>query len=415
MKSATVGTETYSKFDPLMDSSEEFLRNPYPVLHLIAQAGPIQWSDKGNQWLVCGLEEANIILRSKSFGKQLERWKNPQIVSRLFQQVFGHFRVPNILRQDPPEHNRVRGLISGAFTPSVVHQLEPKIQAVADEMIEGLNAQIKKTGSVDLISRFAFPLPITVIADLLGVPTSDQARFKVWSTLITNSLQGSPCPMKMTKSLGASFELRKYLKQMLEKKLKEPDASLLSAMAHINLEDEGKLSEKELISNSMLILIAGHETTVNLIGNGMRHLLSDAGDWRTLSENPQLMSVAVEEILRYDPPVQIVRRIVNENTEVAGKQMKKDDGVTILIGACNRDSRSFPDPDKFDLERANKKHISFGGGIHYCLGAELARTEARIAISSLLEKLPDLKLKEQPNSYKGPYALRGLQHLMVGA
>ncbi len=398
-----------SDFDPLMDATHAFLQDPYPALHRMQARGHLVWSEKGNQWLVTSMEEANLILKSKSFGKALERWKHPSLVMRFVQRFSGRFGLQNILRQDPPEHTRVRGLISNAFVPSVVRDLEPQITETAEALIDSFAT----SSSADLISQFAFPLPITVIADLLGVSRDDREQFRKWSTTITGSLQGNACPYKVVKSLNASFELRKYLKQTVAKKLNKPDESLLSRLAQVSSNDSDKLSEEELISNSVLILIAGHETTVNLIGNGMYYLLQNYKDWRMLVENPQLVEAAVEEILRFDSPVQIVRRIANENVFIGKQRIRKDDVVTILIGACNRDRAVFHEPDRFDLFRENKKHISFGAGIHYCLGAELARTETRIAIRALMRRLPDMRLGDQQSIYKGPFALRGLQSLTI--
>lgn len=397
------------EFDPVMDTSHAFLQDPYPALHQLRAGAPVRWSAKGNQWLVTGMEEANAILKSKSFGKRFERWKHPSRFFRILQRFSGRFGLQNILRQDPPEHTRVRGLISSAFVPSVVRELEPKIFDTADRLID----EFESSSSADLISQFAFPLPIIVIADLLGVSKDDRGRFKKWSTTITNSLQGNVCPYRLAKSLGASFELRQYLKQTVAKKLKCPDDSLLSLLAQISSVEDGRLSEQELISNSVLLLIAGHETTVNLIGNAMYHFLRHPDDWRYLIENPQFVEFAVEELLRFDSPVQIVRRIAREDFQIGGKTIRKDEVATILIGACNRDSRAFHEPDKFDLFRENKRHISFGAGIHYCLGAELARTEARIAIDALIRRLPNMTIKNREMPFRGPFALRGLQYLLV--
>ncbi|MBC8000559.1 MAG: cytochrome P450, partial [Leptolyngbya sp.] len=252
-------------FDPLMEQSADFLQNPYPVLERYRQTAPVIWSGKGNHWIVSGMDEANFILKNNSFGKRLELWKHPNPFMRIFINLVGSQGFRNILRQDPPEHTRVRGLMSSAFVPSVVHGLEPEIQTITNKLIDSF----ENRKSADLISEFAFPLPITVIAELLGIPGSDRDQFKKWSTLITASLQGNVCPMKATKSFGASLELRKYLRKIIAEKLKSPGEDLLSSLAQISTADEGRLSEKELVANSILILIAGHETTVNLIGNGI--------------------------------------------------------------------------------------------------------------------------------------------------
>lgn len=396
-------------FDPLMEQSLDFLQNPYPVLKRYRQAAPVIWSAKGNHWIVSCMDEANFVLKNNSFGKRLELWKHPNPFMRVFTRFVGSQGFRNILRQDPPEHTRVRGLMSSAFVPSVIHGLEPEIQTITNKLID----RFENRNSADLISEFAFPLPITVIAELLGIPNSDRDQFKKWSTLITASLQGNVCPIKATKSFGASLELRKYLRKIIAEKLKTPAKDLLSSLAQISTADEGRLSEKELVANSILILIAGHETTVNLIGNGVYALLNHPTQLELLKSNPALIAPTVEEILRFDPPVQMVRRIAKEDMNVGGEQIKSGDAITVMIGSCNRDPKHFESPDEFKIERANKKHVSFGAGIHYCLGAELARTEARIAISTLLTRLPNLRLAETVMPYRGPFALRGLQYLKV--
>ncbi|MBK9145049.1 MAG: cytochrome P450 [Candidatus Melainabacteria bacterium] len=400
-------------FDPLMETSASFLQDPYSELSEMRRRDHVVFSEKGNQWLVTGLAEANKLLRDNRYGKRMERWRHPSKAMRILLKLLGRQGLNNILRQDPPQHTRVRGLISSAFTPSVVRDLEAEIQSITDRLID----DFEKDGHADLIAQFAFPLPVTVIAELLGIPAEDRDKFKEWSTRITATLDGNVCPYKAARSFAASLELRGYLKKAIARKLKAHDGrsekDLLTSLALINSEDEGRLSQEELISNSILLLIAGHETTVNLIGNGLYHLMRHPEQRRLLEERPELINEAVEEILRFDSPVQIVRRLANEDIELAGKTIRKGDALTVLIGACNRDPEFFPDPDSFSIERQNKKHVSFGAGIHYCLGAELARAEARIAISTILKRLPEMRLKEPVMLYRSPFALRGLQSLLV--
>ncbi len=258
-------------FDPMFDSDFAFLQDPYPMLKAIGKDSPVVWSPKGNHYLITGMAEANQVLKSNDYGKRLEKWKHPNLFLRLFLNLMGgRIGLTNILRQDPPEHTRVRGLMSAAFVPQVVQQMEPKIQKIADDLIDDIAASGSDTA--ELISQYAFLLPIAVIADLLGVPYEDRDKFKHWSTQVTSSLQGSACPIKVTKSFAASFELRKYLKKAIAAKLKNPGEDLLSRLAMVQSAEDGRLSEEELISNSILLLIAGHETTVNLIGNGLYHL-----------------------------------------------------------------------------------------------------------------------------------------------
>lgn len=393
-------------FDPLINVSPQLLDAPYGRLAEMCESGPIIWSPAGDQWLVTQYEVASAILRDNRFGKRLDRWKHPNLLLRGALKIIRP--TTNMLLQDPPDHTRVRSLVNKAFTPKVIHALEEHITSIADRLLDDL----LKKDSADLVSEYAFLLPVTVIAELLGVPTSDRHQFKEWSTKITLGLDGSGCPMKIFNSIAATQGLKKYLSAAIDEKRKAPKNDIISTLVQAQ-EDNDRLSKKELLSNAILILIAGHETTVNLIGNGTLNLLTHPVQKQLLMDNPGLMNSAVEEILRYDPPVQIVRRLAKENMEVGGVKLKPDQALTILIGACNRDPRANSNPDKFDVQRENPKHISFGAGIHYCLGAELARTEARIALRRLFERAPNLALADAPIHYKAPFALRGLQQLIV--
>lgn len=394
--------------DPLSPLPTGALENPYPLLASMQERAPLIWSPASNQWLVTRYEEANTMLRDNRFGKRLDRWKHPNFLMRSAFQFLGR-GTRNILVSDPPDHNRLRSLVNMAFTPKVVHQMEDHITSIADQLI----AKMSKKQNSDLIGEYAFLIPVTVIAELLGVPTSDRDMFKDWSNKITMGIDGSGCPMRVLNSVFAMQGLRKYLSANIERKRKNPSDDLLSTLIAVQSEDNDRLSKAELLANSILILIAGHETTVNLIGNGTLNLLRHPEQKMLLTDNPELTKGAIEEILRYDSPVQIVRRLANEDIEMDGIKIKKNDAFTIMIGACNRDPRANQDPDRFDIRRENPKHISFGAGIHYCLGAELARTEARIAFRQLLKAFPELKLVDQPLKYKGPFALRGLQELKV--
>jgi pimeloyl-[acyl-carrier protein] synthase len=395
--------------DPLMDENHEFLQDPYPLFEKYRAIGPIAWSSRGNQWLVTGLEEANQIVRDNRFGKNMSLWENPNLITRMLFKFLRARSAGNLLFQDPPEHTRLRGLMQTAFLPGTIHAMQTHIQEITDRLL----AKIKPGDQGDLLTQLAFPLPVTVIAELLGIPAADRDQFKHWSKLVTGSLQGKVCPFKAMKSFRASRELRAYLHNVIKNKRKEPGNDLLTTLSQIQTKEDGRLSEKELLANSMLVLIAGHETTVNLISNGMYHLLKNKEQHELLKQNPQLLEAAVEEFLRLDPPVQIVRRIAYSDITVGGTTIKSGQAVTMLIGACNRDPRVFAHPERMDIQREKFKHFSFGAGIHFCLGSELARNEARIAVATLLRKYPDMRLQEDQMSYRSPFALRGLDRLPV--
>jgi Cytochrome P450 len=403
--------KTENIFDPLMFVPNGVMENPYPRLNSMRELGPILRSPNGNQWLVCGYEEANAILRSNQLGKRLDRWRHPNFLMRTAYKIFRKQGVSSILLQDPPAHTRVRSLVNSTFTPRMVHALEEHITTITDNLLD----EMLKNDSFDLIADFAFPLPVTVIAELLGIPASDRMRFKEWSTKITSGLEASKCPMRLVNSFWAMNELRGYLNNAINIKRKSPEQDLISLLVEAQAENNDKLSQEELLANAVLILIAGHETTVNLIANGVCNLLAHPDQKQLMLDDPGTISGAVEEILRYDPPVQIVRRMSNQPFDIGGFHIPPGDAITILIGACNRDPRINKDPERFDILRKDIRHLTFGAGIHYCLGAELARTEARIAFRRLFNRVPGLRIKSSPIHYKGPFALRGPKELFATA
>jgi pimeloyl-[acyl-carrier protein] synthase len=401
-------------FDPIMDDSEERLANPYPVLEEMRQSGQVIWSPRGNQWLVLGFEEANSILRSKDYGKRLlENWKPPNVFLRGAMRMLRRKQGSSMLIQDPPDHTRLRALVNSAFTPGVIHGLEGHIVEIANDLIDKMEQRLKLGQEIDLISEFAFQLPIVVIAELLGVPSERRALFKKWSNDITLAFSGSVQPMRMAKSYLAMQNLRLFLKLVINEKRLNPQNDLISAMVNAQSEDNDRLSDAELLANTVLMLIAGHETTVNLIANSVYNLLENPAELNKIKNNAALIPNAVEEVLRFDPPVQIVRRLAKKDTELGGRAIKENSVLTVVTAACNRDPRIVNDPALFNIEREHIKHLTFGAGIHYCLGAELARTEGRIAIKTLFDRLPNLTLVDRQRLYKGPFSLRGFKELYV--
>jgi pimeloyl-[acyl-carrier protein] synthase len=397
-------------FDPINHLPPGALENPYPLLTKMRERAPIIWSPQGNQWLVVRYKEANSILRNNTFGKRLDKWKHPKFIMRQAMRIFRRGGSSSILLQDPPDHTRVRALVNSAFTPRVVRELESRITAITNHLIDNM----EKKQEFDLISDFAFPLPVTVIAEMLGVPSADQDQFKQWSRKITLGLDVSGKPIRLVHSFMAMEQLRRYLTKTIDSKRVGPGSDLISSMIAAQSADNQRLSKEELLANAILILIAGHETTTNLIANGVAALLKHPEQKQLFMENPALSSSAVDEILRFDPAVQIVRRLANSNTDIGGVTIRQNDGITVLIGACNRDPLVFSNPDQFDISRENSnRHLTFGAGIHFCLGAELARTEARIALRQLFDRMPEIKLRDSRITYKGPFGLRGPEKLLI--
>jgi cytochrome P450 len=293
----------------------------------------------------------------------------------------------------------------------VVEGLRPRVQQIVD----GLIARALEKGSMDLIEEFAYPIPVNVICEMLGVPVEDHERFKGWSLDIARGLDSILLPPDSEvpkRSVASRTALAEYFRELIAKRRVSPRADLLSAL--IAAEEAGdKLSENELLATCILLLIAGHETTVNLIGNGTLALLRHPDQLHRLRENPALIGTAVEELLRFDGPVQRTARIPSEDVVIDGRTIAKGEMVMPFIGAADRDPAQFPDPDRLDIGRSDNRHIAFGWGIHFCLGAPLARVEGQIAINTLVQRLPKLALATDTPQFRESLTLRGLTSLPV--
>ncbi|TML82878.1 MAG: cytochrome P450, partial [Actinobacteria bacterium] len=291
----------------------------------------------------------------------------------------------HMLNKDGEDHRRLRRLVTKAFTPRMVEQLHPRIQEIADELIDAVESR----GEMDLVDEFAFPLPITVIAELLGIPVADRDRFRRWTNAIVTP---AFTPEDLAQFGASANEFVAYLRELFERRRSTPGDDLVSAL--LQVEDGGDtLSEEELFSMVVLLIIAGHETTVSLIGNAVLALLQDPDQRAALERDPTRMSHAIEELLRYDGPVErTLNRWAATDVELGGQTIRKGEGVIVILGSADRDPSRFPDPDRLDFAREDVKHLAFGRGSHYCLGAPLARLEAEVALTTLLRRLPGLRL-----------------------
>ncbi|MFC4118622.1 cytochrome P450 [Nonomuraea zeae] len=306
--------------------------------------------------------------------------------------------VDSFLWMDPPDHTRLRALVSRAFTPRMLERLRPRIEAITAELIAELPDE------ADLVSGFAYPLPVMVISEMLGVPPEDHERFRGWSETLARSLDPMLTAELISETGRARREFRDYFRSLVEHRRERPGDDLVSALAQL-----GELSESELLATCVLLLVAGHETTVNLIGNGVLNLARHG----LLAQAARRPRQVVEEVLRYDPPVQLTSRNALEDTELGGVPVPKGTPVLALIGAANRDPAVFPDPGRFDVGRDPGRHLAFGLGIHFCLGATLARMEGEIALSALAAAAPKLELADPAPPYKANMVLRGLATLPV--
>lgn len=316
----------------------------------------------------------------------------------------------DLLIMDPPDHTRLRRLVSGAFTPRAIAGLEPWIREVAIRLLTAADG----AAGFDLIDALAFPLPIAVICHLLGVPAEDQAQFRAWGHDVAATLDPQTAASARAQTRAAELALTGYMQDLVRERRANPDDSILSAL--IAAEDEGdRLSSGELVSTALLLLIAGFETTVNLIGNGTVALLGDPDSWDRLRQDPALVPAAIEEMLRYDSPVQLTSRIATEDVEVGGAMIAAGRAVIVFIGGANRDPGVFEQPDEFRIDRPDPgRHLSFSLGIHHCLGASLARLEGRIAIEELTRRYPALELAATPTR-RSLLVLRGFESVPVRA
>ncbi|OBG56908.1 MULTISPECIES: cytochrome P450 [unclassified Mycobacterium] len=319
---------------------------------------------------------------------------------------------PGFLFLDPPDHTRLRRLVSKAFAPKVVSALEPDIRSLVDGMLD----RIAEKGRFDVVEEYAYPLPVAVICRLLGVPLDDEPQFSRASALLAQALDpfstitGVP-PDVANERQQAGAWLRAYFHDLIERRRSQPGADLLSGL--IAVEESGdQLTEDEIVATCNLLLIAGHETTVNLIGNAVLAMLRSSIEWTALGADPYRASAIVEETLRYDPPVQLVGRIALADMAIGGLEVPAGDVMMLLIAAAHRDPAEFDRPDTFDPDRTPLRHLGFGRGAHYCLGAPLARLEAGVALSAITARFPNAGLDSEPE-YKANVTLRGLSRLMV--
>lgn len=359
--------------------TEAFTQNPFPTYEQMREKEPIMrilFPDGHYGWIITRYSDAVEALKDPRFVKDM---RNAGIEEDML------FINNNMLFSDPPDHKRLRGLVQKAFTPQLISGMRERIQQIADELL----AEVEGQESINLIDEYAFPLPIIVISEMLGVPNSDRDKFRVWSNALIE--RSGREPDEDVRNL--IMEFREYLADWFSKVRQQPGNDLISQL--IIAEEQGdRLTEHELFNLVMLLIIAGHETTVNLIGNGILALLQHPEQLRILQSRPELIHTAIEEVLRYNGPVEFsTGRWVKEDLEFKGVSMKRGESVIISLSSANRDPEQFNDPDLFDISREKSPHLAFGKGIHLCLGAPLARLEGEIAINTLLKRYPNIRLK----------------------
>jgi cytochrome P450 len=393
-------------FNPL---SPEFIRNPYPHYAQLRSTDPVHLTLYG-AYVASRHADVSLVMRDKRFGKDYVertiRRYGPDIMKEPVFRSMSHW----MLQQDPPDHTRLRGLVVKAFTARRVEDMRPRIQKIVDETLDRIIPQ----GKMDLIEDFAFRLPVTIICDMLGIPEEHRETFYAGSRDGGRLLDPVPLsPAEIQQGNAGNAMAAMYFQQLFELRRKNPGDDLITQL--VQAEEEGsKLSNEELTANIILLFGAGHETTVNLIGNGLLALHRNPDQLALLKARPELITNAIEEFLRYDSSVQLTGRVALEDIEdLGGKRIPKGESVLCLLGSANHDPAVYPDhPERLDITRPNVRPLSFGGGIHFCLGAQLARIEAEVAISTLLRRLPDLRLDDAVNpEWRPTFVLRGLKRL----
>lgn len=383
--------------------SSSFIQNPYPAYSKLREMDPVHYvhfPDGQRGWLVTGYEDGAAVLKDGRFIKDY---------SKLYGGSMGEMSVftQNMLFSDPPDHKRLRGLAQKAFTPKMISGMRGRIQELTDGLLDNLEGK----GMVDLIDEFAFPLPIIVICEILGVPSEDRDKFRLWSNSMIEGTSGE---------IGVSVyehmnQFIQYLGQWFQQVRENPDDGLISKL--IEAEEEGdRLSEKELYGLVSLLIIAGHETTVNLIGNTVLALMANPEQQEMLRQEPERVPQAIEESLRFNGPVEFsTSRWASEDMDFRGKQIHRGDVVVVALNAANHDPAKFDEPERFDPSREKNPHLAFGMGIHFCLGAPLARLEGEIAISSLLSRFADIRLAvdESELAWRPGMIVRGVKELPV--
>ena len=391
-------------------------RDPYPRYARLRELAPIHRSALGF-WVLTRYDDCQSVLRDPRFGKGDRRERREAMFSLSEEAAAAledlRSRAPSMLMLDPPDHTRLRGLVSKAFTPRTVERMRPHIERLLDDLLDGIDPG---AGPCDVMQAVAFPLPVTVIGELLGVPPADRARFQPLVRASTALLELTVDTEQLLAAAAAGQEMGEYFSGLLADRRRKPGDDLLSELLAVS-EGGDTLSEGELISTAILLFGAGFETTTNLIGNGLLALLRHPSELARLRSDPGLIRSAVDELLRFDSPVQLDGRMAAEDVTVAGTAIADGDFVVTLLGACNRDPSHFPDPDRLDLGRDDGPPLSFGSGIHYCLGAALARVEGQVVFDRLLERFPHMELATGGVDYRTSLTLRGLVELpvMLGA
>jgi hypothetical protein len=398
--------------DPYGLLSPERSQNPYPFYARLLREAPVHFSEPWGTWVVTRYADVNAGFRDMRLSSVRTGMYSQGMPEELVRKLepMGRNMASWLLFHDAPSHTRLRSLINKAFTPRMVEALRPRIQALVEELLDAVRGKEQ----LEVISELANPLPVIVIGEMLGLPREDRYRLKQWSDKLASLIgTGRPTLVEVEGALGAILEFEDYFRPLIARRRTQPGNDLLSAL--VQAEEQGNLlSEQEVLSTCTLVLFAGHETTTNLIGNGLLALLRHPDQWELLRGAPELLPDAVEELLRYDSPVQFTNRMAAVDMEFGGHTFRKGDRVMLMIAAANRDPAQFSEPDRLDVRRKELRHQSFGMGPHYCVGAALGRVEAQETFAALLRRFPRMQVAPGASpKWADNVGFRGLQSLPV--
>lgn len=388
-------------------TSADVVADPYLHFAAARAAAPVQWQDGLGMWLTFTHAAADAVLRTRTLGRLWgPRWPDEPMP------FFNLIHVHSLLESEPPTHTRLRRLVAGAFARGHVERLRPRIAELADKLADGLADAGADGSPVDLIAGYAEPLPVQVIAELLGVPEADWHLLRPWSNAIVKMYEYAVTPEQRAAAETAAREFVEYLRSLVAQRRRSPGEDLVSSLIAETDAEGGRLSEDELVTTCTLLLNAGHEATVNVVGNGVTTLLDHPDQLAALRADPELVPTAVEELIRYDSPLQLFERTAVEDTVVDGVTVRAGTKIAALLGAANRDPAAFLEPDRFDVTRTPNPHIGFGAGIHFCVGAPLARVELQASLGTLLRRFPALALAARPER-RPEFVIRGVKSLPV--
>jgi cytochrome P450 len=401
--------ELLQRFD-LRDPT--FIADPYPTLAALREATAIFFYEPTNQWMITRFDDVRETLRDRRLGRvythryRHDEFGQPEPDPRWA--AFDEHERWSLLQLEPPDHTRIRRLIAKVFTPTAVAAVEPIAQDLADGLLEPCIA----TGRFELLADYAQPYSVAVICSLLGVPRTDTQLLLEWSHAIVKMYELTTTDDERAAATEAAQEFMDYTAALIAEKRAHPDALLVSELALVD-EEGTRLTDPEIISTVIVLLNAGHEATVNTLGNGMRALLLHPREWDRLVSREVAAAVAVEELIRWDGPLQLFERwVLGDGVEIADQAVAKGHEVAMLFGSADRDPRRFDDPDRFDVGRGDAAHIGFGGGIHFCVGAPLARLELAVSLATLVRRCPTVQMVEPP-TYHPTFVIRGLRALQL--